>query len=71
MHLKKIKQIWECISAIYQDKLPMRPNQSKEFVMHMLPMSWNIFTTPYLKEVTLAKYSVYTLIDNCNEEYKC
>jgi hypothetical protein len=53
VHLKKIKQIWECISVVCQDKLPMRPDQLKEFVVHMLPMLWNVFTTPYLKEAVL------------------
>jgi hypothetical protein len=71
MHLKKIKQIWECISVIYQNKLSMRPDQLKEFMVHMLLMSWNAFATPYLKEEALAEYSIHTLIGDCNEEYKC
>jgi hypothetical protein len=70
MHLKKIKQIWEHISVICQDKLPMRPDQLKEFMVHTLLMSWNTFATPYLKEAVLMEYSVHALIGDCNEEYK-
>jgi hypothetical protein len=49
----------------------MRPDQLKEFMVHMLLMSWNAFATPYLKEEALAEYSIHTLIGDCNEEYKC
>ncbi len=70
-HLQKIKHIWECIALVCQNNLPMSPEQLKEFIVHMLPMSWGPFMTPYLKEKAYVDISIHMLIGDCNEEYRC
>jgi hypothetical protein len=42
-HLAKIKQLWDRITLVSPDKLPLTPKLFKKFLAYSLPSSWDEF----------------------------
>jgi len=46
-HLAKIKQLWDRITLVCADDLPLTPKLFKKFLAYSLPPLWDEFTRQY------------------------
>jgi hypothetical protein len=70
-HFANIKQLWDCITLICQDKLPFTPEQFKKHLSYSLPPLWDEFSCQFFHDPIKKNMNVPQFIGECHEEYHC
>jgi len=68
-HLAKIKQLWDQITLVCTDDLPVTPKLFKKFLAYSLPPSWDEFTRQYRRDPNKRGINIHHFIGEYNEKY--
>jgi len=69
-HLAKIKRLWDRITLVSPDDLPLTPKLFKKFLAYSLPPSWDEFTRQFFRDPEKKNLTVPKFIGECHEEYR-
>jgi hypothetical protein len=68
-HLAKLKQLWDCITLVCPQDLPLTPKSFKKFLAYSLPPSWDDFTRQFTHDPDKKNITIHEFIGECNKEY--
>jgi hypothetical protein len=68
-HLAKLKQLWDCITLVCPQDLPLTPKSFKKFLAYSLPPSWDDFTQQFTCNPDKKNITIHEFIGKCNKEY--
>src|SRR5260370_9313894 len=69
-HLAKIKRLWDRITLVSPDDLPLTPKLFKKFLAYSLPPTWDEFTRQFFRDPEKKNLTVPKFIGKCHEEYR-
>src|SRR6266852_5279991 len=69
-HLAKIKRLWDRITLVSPDNLPLTPKLFKKFLAYSLPPTWDEFTRQFFWDPEKKNLTVPKFIGECHEEYR-